>query len=89
MKEFFEKHKNDVFRYWERKRMWTPYDMECKDPYQLEYGDNECLYGYIVEVVDLGADWLIGFSENQEGSYIEYYKLNDIAIAYSDSDQEV
>ena len=88
MKEFFEKHKNTVFRYLQRKRMWTPYDMECKDPYQLEYGDDECSYGYIVEVVDLGYDWLVGISSDLDADYIEYYNLNDIVLAYSDSDQE-
>lgn len=88
MKEFFEKNKNTVFRYWQRKRMWTPYDMECKDPCQLEYGDEECSYGYIVEVVDLGYDWLIGISADLEADYIEYYQLKDIVLACSDRDQE-
>lgn len=88
MREFFEKHKNTVFRYWQRKRMWTPYDQECKDPYQLEFGDDECSYGYIVEVIDLGYDWLIGISSELDAGYIEYYKLNDIELAYCDSDQE-
>ena len=88
MKEFFEKHKNTVFRYWERRRMWTPYDVEVKSPYQLEYGDEECNYGYIVAVVDLGYDWLIGISPDLEADYIEYHKLNDIEFAYSAGDQE-
>jgi hypothetical protein len=88
MQEFIKKHKNTVFRYWERKRMWTPYDIEIKDPYQQEYGEVECFYGYIVEAVDLGYDWLVGFSENPEGDYIQYYMLKDIAFAYSDIDQE-
>ena len=88
MKEFFEAHKNHVLRYWERKRMWTPYDIECKDPYQTDYGDIECSYGYIVELYDIGNDWLIGISGDQDASYVEYYKLSDIAFAYSDSDQE-
>lgn len=68
--------------------MWTPYEQECKDPYQLEYGDEECSYGYIVEVVDLGYDWLIGISADLEADYIEYYQLKDIVLAYSESDQE-
>ena len=68
--------------------MWTPYDLECKDPYQLEYGDNECSYGYIIEVTDLGYDWLIGISSEQDAGYIEYFKLNDIELAYCNSDQE-
>ena len=88
MKEFFEKHKNTLFRYWQRKRMWTPYDIECKDPHQLEYGEEECSCGYIVEVVNLGYDWLIGISSEIKADYIEYYKLNDIELAYCDSDQE-
>jgi hypothetical protein len=88
MKEFFKKHQDHVLRYWERKRMWTPYDMECKDPEQLEYGDVECNYGYMVEVYDIGNDWLIGFSETREATYVEYHKLSDIELAYSDSDQE-
>ena len=88
MREFFEKHRYTVFRYWLRRHMWTPYEMELKDPYQVEYGDEECSFGYIVEVVDLGYDWLIGISESLDGSYIEYYKLSDIELAYSDSDQE-
>ena len=88
MREFIEKHKNTVFRYWQRKRMWTPHDLECKDPNQLEFGDDECSYGYIVEVADLGYDWLIGIASELDAGYIEYYKLNDIELAYSDSDQE-
>jgi hypothetical protein len=54
----------------------------------LEYGDEECNYGYIVEVVDLGYDWLVGISMDLEADYIEYYQLNDLVLAYSDSDQE-
>ena len=88
MKEFFETHKHHVLRYWERKRMWTPYDIECKDPDQLEYGDVECAHGYMVELYDIGNDWLIGFSEDREAGYVEYHKLSDIEFAYSDSDQE-
>lgn len=88
MKEFFEKHKNDLLRYWERKRMWTPYDMECKDPNLLEYVTEECSFGYLVEIYDLGNDWLVGFAESKEAKYVEYFKFNDIFIAYSDTDQE-
>ena len=88
MQKFFEEHKNDVLRYWECKRMWTPYDMECKDPYQSEYVNDECSFGYMVEIYDLGNDWLIGFSSNKESKYVEYLKLSNIAIAYSAIDQE-
>ena len=89
MKRFIKKYKNVLFRYWLRKRMWTPYDIERKDPCQGEYGDEECSYGYIVEVVDLGYDWLIGISPDLAADYIEYFKLNDIELAYSSSDQNL
>lgn len=88
MKKFIKKHKNTLFRYWERKRMWTPYDIECKDPDQVEYGDEECFYGYFVDLVDLGYDWLIGISDDLEADYISYYKLNDLEFAYCASDQQ-
>ena len=63
-------------------------DVEVKSKDQLEYGDEECSYGYIVEVVNLGYDWLIGISSDLESNYIEYYKFNDIELAYCASDQE-
>ena len=88
MKKFFKKHKNDVFRYWLRKRMWTPYEMELKDPDQTDYEMLECAYGYIVEVVNLGYDWLIGISDSLDKNYISYYKLSDIELALSDNDQD-
>ena len=88
MKDFIKRNKNTVFRYWERRTMWTPYEMELKDPDQLEYGDVECNHGYIVAAIDLGYDWLLGFSDDLSADYIEYHKLSNIELAYSDTDQE-
>ena len=87
MKNFIKKHKNEIFRYWLRKRMWTPYEMELKDPEQTEYEMLECDYGYLVEAIDLGYDWLIGISGELDKSYISYYKLSELELALCQNDQ--
>lgn len=89
MKEFIEKNKGKCFRYWIRKRMWTPYEMDKKDPDQTDLEFLECSYGYFVEGIDLGYDWLIGITEDSpEPDYVHYYKLSEIEFAYSESDQD-
>lgn len=88
MKDFVERNKNTVFRYWHRKRMWTPYEMELKDPCQSDLEFEECSYGYIIEAVNLGYDWLIGISEDKKADYVSYYKLSEIDLAVSVTDRE-
>ena len=88
MKNFVEKNKNTVFRYRLRKRMWTPYEMELKDQYQTDLVDEDASYGYLVEAVDLGNDWLIGISEDKKFDYISYYRLSELDLAISDTDQD-
>jgi hypothetical protein len=89
MKDFIERNKNKVFRYWHRKRMWTPYEMELKDPCQSDLEFEECSYGYLIEAVNLGYDWLIGISEDVNNTdYVQYYRLNELDLALSKSDQE-
>lgn len=87
--EFINQNKNKIFRYWIHKVKWTPYEMELKDPNQSDLVDEECSYGYFVDCVDLGYDWLVGISEdNPNGKYVSYYKLSELDFAYSVSDQE-
>ena len=88
MKDFVEKNKDTVFRYWLRKRMWTPYEMELKDKYQSDLEDEEAEYGYLAEAVDLGHDWLIGISKDKKFDYISYYRLSELDLAVSLTDQE-
>ena len=88
MKNFVKKNKNTVFRYWLRKRMWTPYEMELKDRYQSDLEEEEASYGYLVEAIDLGHDWLIGISEDKKFDYISYYRLSEVDLAISNTDQD-
>lgn len=87
--DFVNNNKNKIFRYWLRKTMWTPYEMELKDPDQSGLVDEECSYGYFVDCVDLGYDWLVGISEdNPNGEYVSYHKLSELDFAYSELDQD-
>ena len=89
MIDFIQKNNGKCFRYWIKKRMWTPYEMDKKDPNQSDLENEECYYGYFVECVNLGYDWLIGITEDSpEPDYIQYYKLSEIDFAYSVKDQD-
>ena len=88
-KEWLEVHKDDYFRYWVHKVMFTPYEIEKKFEDQSCFEDDECMYGYIVDHVVLpDNDVMIGLSESKDGGYISYYKLSAIDLALSDFDEE-
>lgn len=85
-----EAHKDDCFRYWVHKVMFTTYEEAEKFSDQ---SCNECVeasYGYIMEYIVLpDNDILIGFSlEDKSGDYISYYKLSAIDLALSKSDNK-
>ena len=87
--KFVEEHKDDSFRYWVHKKIWTPYEQDLKDEYQCLTECETAMYGYIVESVELpDGDILLGLSEDKDGRYKSYYKLSDIDLALSDKDNE-
>ena len=89
IKEWLELHKDDCFRYWVHKFIFTPYEVEEKFENQSCLEDDECMYGYIVDHVVLpDNDVMIGLSESKDGGYISYYKLSAIDLALSDFDKE-
>lgn len=81
-----------TYRYWVRKRMFTPLEQDQKYVDQSCYEDPVCSYGCIVEAVELpDGDILLGFADqNNEGhtseGYITYHKLSEIDLAYNPSD---
>ena len=88
-KEWLEIHKDDCFRYWVHKIMFTPYEVEEKFSDQSCFEDDTCSYGYIVEHVILpDNDILLGIREDKEYGYITYQKLSEIDLALSDKDNE-
>lgn len=87
-KEWIELHKDDCFRYWVHKIMFTPYEIEQKFSDQSCFEDETCSYGYIIETITLpDNDILLGLSEDKDG-YISYYKLSNIDLALCKSDNE-
>lgn len=84
-----------IYRYWVYKRMFTPKELAEKRDDQTCYECDECLYGRIVEAIALpNGDVLLGFRDpDDKGSltegYIDYYRLSEIAFAYSPTDQEI
>lgn len=87
--KWLEVHKDDCFRYWVHKIMFTPYEIEQKFEDESCLEDVTCSYGYIVDHVVLpDGDILLGLSESKSGDYISYYKLSAIDLALSDFDEE-
>ena len=73
--------------------MWTPYEMELKDPIQSDLYEDECNYGYFTDCFDLGnGDWLMEITStnwqtpNFTSKY--YYRLSKLDIQYISKDQE-
>lgn len=88
-KEWLEVHKDDCFRYWVHKVMFTPYEVEEKFEDQSCSEDTEASFGYIVEHVVLpDNDILLGLSESKDGAYIRYYKLSAIDLELSENDNK-
>lgn len=89
MNEFLKKYKDKCIRYWIRRTNWTPYEMNLKDPDQSDLFNEEADFGYIIEAYNLGYDWLVGISEDSNGSgYISFYRLSELEMAYNERDQE-
>lgn len=79
-----------IFRLWEYKRMFTPYEQEQKFIDESPYVYDECGYIRILDVITLpDGDLLLATTgAYDDGTYISYYKLSEISLAKSDKDME-
>ena len=78
-----------VFRLWEYKRMFTPYEQEEKFSDESLYVDGECKFVHIKDVITLpDGDLLLAVSPESMPSYTDYHKLSNISIAKADKDLE-
>lgn len=86
---FLTAHKDDIFRYWVYRRMFTPY--EQKECFQDEsvFEDVYAEVGVVKECIPIGnGDFLIGFQAADDSDpynvtvfdFIEYYKLSEIRL---------
>ena len=79
-----------VFRLWEYKRMFTPYEQEQKFSDESLLVNDECDHIRILDVITLpDGDLLLATTYAYgDGKYISYYKLSEISLGKSENDME-
>lgn len=82
---------NTIFRVWERKLTFTPYEWEQKFSDQSLFENEECFFMIIKDTIILpDNDLLLVMYDcnDQTASSLNYYKLSEIALMKLDSDME-
>lgn len=81
---------NTIFRLWEYKRMFTPYEQAEKFMDESVYVNTECDHIRILDVINLpDGDLLLATTYAYgDGTYISYYKLSEISLGRSEKDME-
>ena len=81
---------NTVFRLWQYKRMFTPYEQDEKFMDESQYVNVECDYIRILDVINLpDGDLLLATTYAYgDGKCINYYKLSEISLGKSEHDME-
>ena len=78
-----------VFRLWEKKFVFTPYEQENKFVDQSVYENETCEFVFIKDVINLPDGDLLLATENIDcKGYTDYFKLSGVAIAKRDRDME-
>lgn len=79
-----------IFRLWEYKRMFTPYEQEQKFSDESLLVNDECDHIRILDVITLpDGDLLLATTYAYgDGKYISYYKLSEISLGKSENDME-
>ena len=79
-----------IFRLWEYKRMFTPYEQEQKFSDESLLVNDECDHIRILDVITLpDGDLLLATTYAYgDGKYISYYKLGEISLGKSENDME-
>ena len=78
-----------IFRMWEYKRMFTPYEQEEKFSDESLYVNTQCEFIRIKDVITLpDGDLLLAVSPIDLSEYVAYHKLSDISLAKTDKDME-
>ena len=81
---------NTIFRLWQYKRMFTPYEQDEKFMDESQYVNDECDHIRILDVINLpDGDLLLATTYAYgDGKYISYYKLSEISLGKSERDME-
>ena len=76
-----------VFRLWEYKRIFTPYEEENKFIDQCEFKNKYCSYVKILDTINL-PNGDIMLAAQSDDDYIDYYRLSEIKLVRVPSDME-
>lgn len=90
MDRFLEEYKGKVLRFWRYKRPGVKYDY-CGEEASGPYIDKTCDYGVLQDMYTLPDNDVMVCIENDLSNgdkYREFYKLSEIDLSYSDSDQD-
>lgn len=81
---------NTVFRLWEYKRMFTPYEQAEKFSDESLLVNDECDFIRILDVINLpdGDLFLATTGAWDDDKYIGYYKLSEIVLVKAEKDME-
>ena len=79
-----------IFRLWQYKRMFTPYEQDEKFMDESQYVNTTADEGRILDVINLpDGDLLLATTYAYgDGKYISYYKLSEISLGKSEKDME-
>lgn len=79
-----------IFRLWQYKRMFTPYEQDEKFLDESQYVNDECDFVKILDTINLpDGDLLLATTYAYgDGKYISYYKLSEISLGKSKRDME-
>ena len=78
-----------IFRVWEKKFVFTPYEQENKFVDQSVYENETCEFVTIKDVINLpDGDLLLAAEDIECKGHTDYFKLSGIAIAKRDKDME-
>lgn len=79
-----------IFRIWQYKKRFTPYEEDQKFIDQSLFVDTLCTHVLIKDVIELpDGDLLLAVADAEySDSYVSYYKLSEIVLAKSDKDME-
>ena len=87
--DFLKKYDGQMLRYWRYKRPGLSYDGFGDGDKDTPLVSERADFGRIVEAYALpDGDVMLGFSESEDNRYIEYQKLSELDIAWSNIDQE-
>lgn len=84
--DFIKTNKNDIYRFWVYKKVWTPYEIENKFKDQGEFEEDTCEFGKITNVIELPDDVLLEISildqedDLKEYGCKQYHKLSSISL---------